>query len=167
MRALELVLGILDAGKVVTEQGTRANDELCLAWKAGQPGRNFAIEIDTLPAAKRHIVGEAMEAERAQTTQMDVMFHDPLDRQQRELPVGLRSDNRVPCLIGMGQRATVDPAHHPLQPTPLGIVVDGLGIDAKALQPCRIDEEPGGNPLQKGFQPWRSLMAHNHQIRIF
>lgn len=59
-RALELVLGILDAGKIVTEQDARANDELCLARKARQPGGNFAIEIDTLPAAKRQIVGEPM-----------------------------------------------------------------------------------------------------------
>ena len=42
-RALELVLGILDAGKVVTEQDARANDEPCLARKAGQPGGNFAL----------------------------------------------------------------------------------------------------------------------------
>ena len=54
-RALELVLGILDAGKIVAEQDARANDEPCLARKAGQPGGNFAIEIDTLPAAKRQI----------------------------------------------------------------------------------------------------------------
>ena len=57
-RALELVLGILDAGKIVTEQDTRANDELCLARKARQPGGNFAIEIDTLRLPKRQVVGE-------------------------------------------------------------------------------------------------------------
>lgn len=137
-RALELMLGILDAGKVVTEQDARANEEPCLARKAGQPGGNFAIEIDRLPAAKRQIVGEPMEAERAQTAQMNVMPHDPLDGEQRELPVGLCSDKRAPGLIAMRQRAAVDPAHHPLQPAPLGIVVDGLGIDPEALQPERI-----------------------------
>ena len=86
---------------------------------------NFAIEIDTLPAAKQQVVGEPMKTERAQATQMNIMPHDPLDGEQRELPVGLRSDKWAPGLIAMGQRATIDPAHHPLQPAPLGIVVDG------------------------------------------
>ena len=79
-----------------------------------------------------------MEAERAQTTQMDVMPHDPLDRQQRELPVVFRSDKRAPGLIAMRQRAAVDPAHHPLQPAPFGIVVDRLGMDPEALLPIAL-----------------------------
>ena len=88
-------------------------------------GRADIGQKDTLPAAKRQIVGEPMEAKRAQATQMNVMPHDPLDGEQRELPVGLRSDKRAPGLIGMRQRPAVDPARHALQPAPLGIVVDG------------------------------------------
>src|SRR3546814_13283885 len=94
-----------------------------------------------------------MPRERTQSAQMNVMLHDPLDGEQRELPVG-RCRRRLPR-----PRTAIDATHHSFQPAPLYVVVDRLGVDALALQPRGIDHEAGRNALQAGFQTWGPLMV--------
>ncbi|KZD03865.1 hypothetical protein AUP45_21965 [Thalassospira xiamenensis] len=85
---LELTFHILDTDRITRKQVGRADNKLCFSRQSYEPGRHLTIEIDTLFMAQRQIMREAVEGQRTQPSQMDLMLHDRLDRQQNELPIG-------------------------------------------------------------------------------
>ena len=85
---LELTFHILDTGQIIPEEAGRADNKLCFSRQSCEPGRHLAIKIDTLFMAQRQIMREAVEGQCTQSSQMDLMFHDRLDRQQNKLPIG-------------------------------------------------------------------------------
>src|SRR3546814_12404111 len=93
-----------------------------------------------------------MPRDRTRSAEVNVVPHDPLDGEQRELPVG-RCRGRLPR-----PRTAINATHHPFQPAPLHVVMDRLRVDALALQPRSVDHEAGRNALPEGFQTWGPWM---------
>ena len=144
--------------RIVAEECAPTHDDLRLRRQPFQPGRHLAVELDARPPPKAQVVRIPGHVESALAAQMNGVLHDPLQRQKRDLPGRL-----VRALCALRQWTAVHTADNPLQPPTSDVVVDGLGVDALAPQPWCIHHEARRNPVQKRFQPWRSLTVHNHQ----
>jgi len=79
-------------------------------------------------------------------TDVNVIAHQPLHRQDRDLP-------RLSCVIGFrrSKRAPVETARYFFEPaTPL-VVQDRLAIYFSAHKPCCINKEARRHLVEKGF----------------
>ena len=153
---------VVDTDRVVAEEPAPTHDHPCPHRQPLQPRWHLAIEVDARPSPQAQVVRVAGHVQSALSAQVHGILQKPLQREEGNLP-GLRGD--VSCTFR--ERAAVHPADDPLQPPASDIVVDGLGIDPPGPQPWCIDQEAGRNRVQERFQPWLSLMAHNHENQSF
>ena len=92
--------------------------------------------MDTTAATEHQIVPIAGKIEGALAAQVHVVAHEPLQRDDDDFP-GHPTRRHV-----FRQRTAIDPAHHPLKPSPRDVAVDGLGVDTAGFEPRRIHHEP-------------------------
>ena len=121
----------------------RRRDHLFRHRQAFQPGRHVAVEMDARPAPEAQVVRMAGKIEGALAAQVHVVAHEPLQRDEDDFP-GRPTHRDV-----FRQRTAIDPAHHPLKPSPSDVAVDGLGVDTTGFEPWRIDHEAGRDRVEQ------------------
>ena len=95
-----------------------------------------------MPPPEAQVVRMAGKVEGPLAAQVHVVAHESLQRDDDDFP-------RNPTHRDVFRKRTpIDPAHHPLKPSPRDVAVDGLGVDPTSPEPWRIHHETGRNRVE-------------------